>query len=175
MRLLLFVLCMWPPIHIAAADRIQLLKYEDRYALTNGKYEKAIKPELVSKPLRSMSASQLTALLNSGKAYVTVKQCDDGEFTMDLMPRTNGGGVQGAGFGGIAGEVVGKAAPLACGYIILYGTQGIIRLRYGKEASDEFGRHIVQNSLPHLHAVSEKIAHVGGGLGAIIGGLVVPG
>jgi len=160
----------------ATADRrLALLRHENHYALSDGMYEKAIRPELISKPLRSMDASKLAALLETGKAYVKIDQCDDGELTMDLMPRCPGGGFGGA-LGGLAfGEVVGKIVPLACGYIILYGTKGVIRVTAGKEASDAFDEHIVQVSIPHLHEVTETIAHYAGFVGGAAGGVMFPG
>jgi hypothetical protein len=161
----------WPPIK----GRLALLKYEDRFAITDGMYEKAIRPELISKSVRSMNDDKLSALLDSGSAYIKIGQCTDGEFTLDVVPRTYGGGIGGAIGGYATGEIVGKWAAMAAGYVILYGTQGVIRVTAGKEASDAFHQHIVEVSIPHLHEASETVARVIGLAGGVAGGVSIPG
>lgn len=162
----------WPP----SSTELSLFKKDNQYRLVDSDDNVIdISPELVCKSLRSVETEQLVGLLRTRKAFLKAHQCDDGEFTLDLLPRTPGGGIIGASFAAGAGEVVGKLAPMVAGYAILYGAKGVIRVTAGKEAADAFGKTMVEQSIPHLHEVSETIAHVGGGLGAIIGGIFVPG
>lgn len=162
----------WPP----SSTELSLFKKDNQYRLVDSDCNVIdISPELISKSLRSVETESLAALLQTGRAYIRAHQCNTGEFTLDLVPRCPGSGPVGASGGAVAGEVVGKLLPLAAGYAILYGAKGVIRVTAGKEAADAFGDHIVETSIPHLHEVTETIAHVGGGLGAIIGGIFVPG
>lgn len=160
----------WP----AKSSEISIFKKDKNYILSDGDEYRPVRPELLSKSLRSIETEQLVGLLRTGKAFLKAQQCDDGEFTLDLVPRCPGSGPVGAAGSAIAGEVIGKALPLAIGYIVLYGAKAAIRVAAGKEAADAFGDHIVETSIPHLHEVTETIAHVGGGVGAIIGGVFVP-
>ena len=157
----------WPPVK----GRIALLKHENRFSLHDGIHEKVIRPELVSKQLRSLDDAKLVALLKSGNAYVKVSQCTDGEFTLDLATRTYGGGPGGAFAGAIIGETVGKGGALLAGYAILYTVKGFIHVTAGREAAHAYENHIIQVSIPHLHQVAEIIGHTAGGIGAVGGGL----
>jgi len=104
--------CKWPPVSQEFSkgemSRLNLLRYENHYALSDGKHEKAIRPEFISKPLRSLDASKLSTLLKTGKAYIRIDECSDGELTMELKPRCPGGGITGAIFGYASGEVLGE-------------------------------------------------------------------
>lgn len=155
----------------ASDRRLELLRYENYYALNDGMHEKAIRPELISKPLRSLDASKLAALLETGKAYVKIDQCDDGELTMELKPRCPGGGPGGAFAGALIGQLGVTGVTLLCGWTILYGTKAVIHVYAGREAAQEFDNHIVQVSLPRLYRVSENIGQAAGGVGAVVGGM----
>lgn len=155
----------------AADRRLELLRYENHYALSDGMHEKAIRPELISKPLRSLDPSKLASLLKTGKAYVKIDQCDDGELTMELKPRCPGGGPGGAFAGAVIGQIGVTGATLLCGWTVLYGTKAVIYVYAGKEAAQEFDNHIVQESLPRLYRVAENIGQAAGGVGAVVGGL----
>lgn len=157
----------WPPVK----GRIALLKYQDRFAITDGMHEKAIRPELVSRSLSSLEDAKLVALLQSGSAYVKIGQCTDGEFTVDLLPRTYGGGLGGAFAGGVIGVTLVKGGALLAGYTILYTVKGVIHVTAGREAAQAYDDHIVQVSIPHLHRVAETLGDIGMAAGTIGGGL----
>lgn len=144
--------------------------FKNRYILTQGEEEYSIRPELVSKQLRSVDPARLAKVLQSRRAYIRVGQCDDGEFTLELMPRCTGAGPGGIFAGGVLGQIVGQGGALIAGYAILYGTKGVIRITAGKEAADVFDQTMVQQSIPHLKRVAENIGNAMGAAGAIAGG-----
>lgn len=152
---------------------MKLNRYKDTFSLSMGDQEREIPNYMVSKSLRQMKPEQLAAFLQTN--YVTLTQCSDGEFSLQEHGRLNGGGFGGA-LGGVAfGEIVGKGAALAAGYLILYGTKAVIRVSAGKEAAELFDEHLVQVSIPRLHEVSEYVAHAAGLVGGVAGGVIVPG
>lgn len=161
--------------HPASSCDISFLKKNDRYCLSDGEFAFSARPELVSRELRSLDPSKLAALLSTGKAYVKVSQCDDGELTMDLVPRCEGGGWLGAVGGYITGEVVGRVTVAIGGTLVLVGTQGVIRLVAGKEAEEAFAEKMADRFLPGVEIVSERVGHwLGAALGIVGAATPVP-
>ncbi len=152
---------------------IKLNRYENKFSLSIDDDEQDIPNYMVSKPLRQMKPEQLAGFLQSN--YLTLKQCSDGEFSLEEHGRLHGGGPGGgiAGWlgGYVAGEVAGKVVIMGAGYIALYGTKFVIGRVGGPEAEAAFGEKMQTQMIPHLHEASEKIAHVTGGGGAILGGI----
>ncbi len=151
---------------------IKLNRYEEGFSLSINDQEQEIPNYMVSKPLRQMPPKHLAAFLQSN--YLTIKQCSDGEFSLQEHGRIRGGGPFSAAAGGLAGKWVGQAAVLVAGYTVLLGATGVVTVVAGREAGGEFFKKVQEQSIPHLWEVSETISNVTGAGGAIIG-IFVPG
>lgn len=104
------------------AGELAIQKFSSHYNISSKDFNADIPNYMVSKQLRSMDPTQLAAVLNSGNAYLDIKECSEG-YSMDIQGRVKGGGY----WGGLIGFWVGKGAV----YTVGYGTIHVVSLATG--------------------------------------------
>ncbi len=156
---------------------MKLNRYEDRYSLSINNEERDLPAYMVSKPLRQMNPQQLAGFLQNN--YLTLKQCSDGEFSLEEHGRLHGGGPGGgvAGWVGgyLAGQTIGYGVITLSGYVVLFGTQKVIGQVAGPAAEAEFEEKLNTRILPNLETVAVNVSRGTGGIGSIVFGLLGAG
>lgn len=105
------------------AGQLAIQKFSSHYKVSSKEFNADIPNYMVSKQVRSMDPAKLAAVLNSGNAYLDIKECSAGQYSMDIKGRVKGGGY----WGGVIGFWVGKGAVYGVGY----GTIHLVSLATG--------------------------------------------
>jgi hypothetical protein len=151
-RIIIILLSLFSAIN---AGQLAIQKFPSHYKLSSKEFNADIPNYMLSKQLRSMDTTKLAAVLNSGNAYLDIKECSDG-YSMDIKGRVNGGGY----WGGVIGFWVGKGAVYAVGY----GTIHVVSLATGPLYP------VVSMSLSAQFAAPiEAASMVGGACGGLAG------
>lgn len=73
------------------AGELAIQKFPSHYNLSSKNFNAKIPNYMVSPQVRSMDPTKLAAVLNSGKAYLDIKECSEG-YSIDIQGRVRGGG-----------------------------------------------------------------------------------
>lgn len=178
-RILIILMSLFSAVN---AGELAIQKFPSHYNISSKEFNADIPNYMVSKQVRSMDPTNLAAVLNSGNAYLAIKECSEG-YSMDIQGRVKGGGPFGAVEGAAAGGIVGSEGSkilFVCGSVAcLFLAQGAVHVFGGAAKGAVFRAALDERYLPAVYAIAENVVGpacgmLGASVGAVAGGAASP-